>query len=85
MSDMDQNTKHWLVRPKTISWLWRIGYAVLALLVLADFTLHPHPVFGLDATFGFYAWYGLLSCVAMILFAKGLGVFLKRRDTYYDD
>lgn len=85
MSEQDQVTKHWLVRPKTIFWLWRIGYAVLALLVVADVTVHPHSVFGLDATFGFYAWYGLLTCVGMILFAKALGVVLKRRDTYYDD
>ena len=44
----------------------------------------PHPGFGIDGTFGFYAWYGLGTCVAMVLFAKGLGVLLKRRDTYYE-
>lgn len=77
--------KHWLVRPETIRLLWRSGIAVLALLVIADFTFHGHPSFWIDGTFGFYAWYGLVTCVAMVLFAKALGVLLKRRDTYYDD
>ena len=75
---------HWLVRPATVRGLW-IGFAaVLAALVLGDLLIHPHAGFGIDGTFGFYAWYGLGACVAMVLFAKGLGVFLKRRDAYYD-
>ena len=75
---------HWLVRPRTITRLW-IGFAVvLAALVLGDFVIHPHPGFGIDGTFGFHAWYGLGACVAMVLFAKGIGVLLKRRDTYYE-
>lgn len=77
--------KHWLVRPKTIRWLWRIGLAVLALLVVSDVFVHGHPISQVDGTFGFYAWYGLVICVGLVLFAKALGVFLKRRDTYYDD
>lgn len=81
----DNETKHWLVRPHTIRLLW-IGFSViLAALVLADAFLHPHPVFGIDGTFGFYSWYGLLTCIAMVLFAKALGLLLKRPDTYYDD
>ena len=78
-------TKHWLLRPRTIRLLW-IGFAaVLALLVLADVFIHPHAVFGVDGTFGFYAWYGLLTCAAMVLLAKALGLLLKRPDTFYDD
>ena len=75
---------HWLVRPATVRGLW-IGFAVvLAGLVLGDLLIHPHPGFRVDGTFGFYAWYGLATCVAMVLFAKGLGVLLKRRDSYYE-
>ena len=75
---------HWLVRPATVRGLW-IGFGVvLAALVLGDFVIHPHAGFGIDGAFGFYAWYGLGTCVAMVLFAKGLGVVLKRPDTWYD-
>lgn len=77
--------KHWLVRPETVRWLWRGGLLMLLFLVLADFFVHAHPYFKIDGTFGFYSWYGLVVCAAMVIFAKGLGVFLKRKDTYYDD
>ena len=77
--------KHWLVRPQTIRWLWRGGFVVLTLVVLADFFIHTHEYFQIDGSFGFYAWYGLVVCIGMVLIAKGLGVFLKRKDTYYDN
>ena len=35
--------------------------------------------------FGFFAAFGFFACLAMVLFAKFLGVFLKRPDSYYDD
>ena len=76
---------HWLVHPGTVRGLW-IGFGVvLAALVLGDLLIHPHAGFGIDGTFGFYAWYGLGTCVAMVLFAKGLGVALKRPDTWYEE
>ncbi|MDP6563846.1 MAG: hypothetical protein QF578_03390 [Alphaproteobacteria bacterium] len=75
--------KHWLERPRTIAWLWRIGWAVLALLVLAEFSYHPHPYFTVDGWFGFHAGFGFLACVAMVLLAKLLGVYLKRDEDYY--
>jgi len=81
----DGQNDHWLARRETIRWLWRGGVAVLALLVLGDVWVHGHPSFRIDGTFGFYAWFGLISCAAMVIFAKLLGAFLKRRDTYYDD
>ena len=40
--------------------------------------------FDLEGTFGFGAWFGFLSCVVLIVFAKALGALLKRPDTYYD-
>jgi hypothetical protein len=76
---------YWLARPDTIRRLWMAFVAVLAALVLADLFVDQHPVFGLDGTFGFAAWYGFASCVALVLLAKGLGALLKRPDTYYDD
>jgi hypothetical protein len=80
----DRKKDHWLVRADTIRKLWGLFGAVLAATVAADFAVHHHAYFGIDGTFGFGAWFGFISCVLMVLFAKGLGVFLKRRDTYYD-
>lgn len=79
-----KSDNHWLTRPATIRRLWIVFIAVLTVTVLLDFVITHHPMFGLDGTFGFGAWFGFVSCVAMIVFAKGLGVILKRPDSYYD-
>lgn len=76
---------HWLVRASTIRALWISSSVLLALLVLLDLVIEHHPHFGIDGTFGFGAWYGFIACVALVLFAKGLGLLLKRPDTYYDN
>jgi hypothetical protein len=76
---------HWLARPGTIRRLWHTFVAVLALTVLAEFVVEAHPHFALERWFGFYGLYGFLACAALILLAKGLGAFLKRRDDYYAD
>jgi len=87
MNTQDRKTSelHWLVRPATIRLLWRGGLPILAVLTLADLLLTPHPYFGIDGSFGFYSWYGLLTCAVMVFFAKGLGFLLKRGDEYYGD
>jgi len=76
---------HWLVRPATIRLLWRVFIAVLALTVVAEFLVAHHPHFRIESVAGFGAWYGFLACAGMIVFAKGLALFLKRPDTYYED
>lgn len=77
--------EHWLRRPSSIRLMWRGGIALLAGVALLDLVVKPYGYFGIDGTFGFYSWYGLLTCVAMVVIAKGLGIFLKRPDDYYDD
>lgn len=87
MSDPTSHTTtddHWLVRPVTIRLLWVLFLLILAGIVLLDLVVVHHPHFGIDGTLGFGAWYGFAACVALVLFAKLLGVLLKRRDTYYD-
>jgi hypothetical protein len=75
---------HWLTRESTIKKLWIVFAIVLAATVLMDLVISHKPYFGLDGTFGFGAWFGFVSCVAMVVFAKMLGGVLKRPDTYYD-
>ncbi|MEM7429398.1 MAG: hypothetical protein AAF441_25230 [Pseudomonadota bacterium] len=82
MSDKP-SSDHWLVRPDTIRLLWKILIAVLALTVLAQAFIYVKGYFTVDGWFGFGAAYGFLSCLIMVLVAKGLGYFLKRDDSYY--
>jgi hypothetical protein len=75
---------HWLTREGTIKTLWIVFVIVLAVTVLLDLIVHHHPYFELEGSFGFGAWFGFASCVALILAAKALGWMLKRPDTYYE-
>lgn len=76
---------HWLVRPRTIRWLWIVFGIVLALTVLLQQVIPIKGYFGVDGWFGFGAAFGFLACLAMVLISKVLGWLLKRREYYYDD
>ncbi len=81
----EPETDHWLVRPQTIRWLW-IGFSVvLALTVVLQLVIKVKGYFGIDGWLGFGAIFGFLCCVGMVLVAKGLGRFLKRKENFYDD
>ncbi len=75
----------WFDHPGNIRKL-RIGfYIVLALLVLPDFFMHKHTLFySVEAWPGFYAAFGFISCVVIIVVSKLLGFWLKRGESYYD-
>jgi hypothetical protein len=72
-------------RPETIRRLWIFLYAACALTVIPDLFTHRHAHFGLDDLFGFHAALGFVSCAVLILLSKVLGLFLKARETYYND
>jgi hypothetical protein len=65
--------------------LWRLFIAVLALTVAAELVIQTHPHFAVERIFAFNALYGFLACAALILVAKGIGLFVKRKDDYYDE
>ncbi len=73
----------WLARPSTIRLLWWVFGAVLAISVAAQLLFKVKAYFGADGWFGFGAVYGFLACFAMVVFAKFLGIFLKRGEDYY--
>jgi len=74
---------HWLVRPSTIRLLWGVFIVILLATVAVQFATGSDGHFGIDDWIGFGAVYGFLSCLAMVLVAKGLGAFLKRPEDYY--
>ena len=75
----------WLARPSTIRLLWRVFAVVLAASVAAQLLFKVKGYFGVDGWLGFGAVFGFLSCLAMVLFAKGLGKLLKRDENYYSE
>jgi hypothetical protein len=76
--------KHWLDEPRNVRRLYRGFVVVLALTVLAEAFVNLHPHFAVEAVFGFNAWFGFFGCALMIIVAKGLALWLKRPDTYYE-
>ena len=83
MSD-PRESDHWLARPSTIRLLWRVFAVVLVLLVALQAVIKIKGYFIVDGWFGFAAAFGFLSCLAMVLVAKALGVVLKRPESYYE-
>ena len=71
------------MRESTIRKLWWGGSAILAITVLLELVWPHKGYFGIDDWFSFGAVFGFLSCVAMVLVAKGLGYVLKRSEEYY--
>ena len=79
MTRMDRFTQ------RTPRWLWLPFLIALVLVAFADRFVEAHPHFGVDATIGFGAWFGILACVALLIAAGLVGLVLQRPDTYYDD
>lgn len=86
----ESEKKHWVYREENRKTLWIIQGVILVLVMIPEFFVHHHAHFedqqiGVDATWGFYAWYGFATCAAMVIVAKLLGFVLKRKEDYYDD
>ncbi|MFH1242980.1 MAG: hypothetical protein V1689_11540 [Pseudomonadota bacterium] len=71
-------------RPQNIRKLWIMLYVICGFTVIPDLFTHRHSYFGLDAFFGFYPLLGFVSCAALILLSKLVGLILKVKENYYD-
>ncbi len=75
---------YWLDEPRNVRTIY-LGLALFGLAwLLADFFLDKHEDVGFAGWFGFYALYGFIGCVVLVLTAKALRVVLMRREDYYD-
>ncbi|WP_151484610.1 hypothetical protein [Streptomyces albicerus] len=76
--------RRWLDEPRNVT---RIvyGLAVLcALALLADLFYTKHPYFSVERWSAFYAVYGFVGSVTLVLTAKGLRRLLRRDEDYYE-
>ena len=46
--------------------------------------MHKHGPFAIEHVWGFYAIYGFVACVGLVLAAKLLRVILMKPEDYYD-
>ena len=77
-------SNRWHLRENEIKLLRRVAVGFLVLIVLADLLVHHHGRFGPDGTFGFGAWFGFASIVALVAIAKAIGAILQRADDYHE-
>ena len=82
---MAAERQHLFDRPRNIRRLLYVLYGICALLLASEFLYQRHPQHAWDGWPGFYAGYGFVGCVLLVLVAKLLRRFLKRPENYYDD
>ena len=58
---------------------------VCVILAGLDLVLHRHVSHPWEAMLGFYAVYGFVACVLLVLLAKELRKVLIRKEDYYDE
>lgn len=70
---------------KAIKRVWIISGIILVLSLIAEFFILPHKEDEIESQRFFYAIYGFISCVAIVIISKLLGAFLKRNENYYSN
>lgn len=84
MADKDFKTGYF-DQPKTKKMLWILLWGICILSVILQLFVHTESHFEEVDFFGFYAVLGFVSCAVCIVVAKLLGLFLKKKEDYYDD
>ena len=75
---------HWYDNKRNIKRILYTIYVICAALFLAEFFYHKHAFFSFDSWFSFYAIYGFIMSVGLVIGAKVIRIFLMRREHYYD-
>lgn len=75
---------HLFDRPENVKRLLAAFYAVCALLFALDFVVHRHIEHPWERLWGFYAVFGFVACVALVLAAKQLRKLVMRAEDHYE-
>lgn len=84
MSD-NHDSYGWFDKPENVRKLLKVFYVICGLLVLVDFIVHRHIYHDWENIPAFYAIYGFVGCVVLVLIAKEMRKFLMRGEDYYDE
>ncbi|MGE4647659.1 MAG: hypothetical protein AAEJ59_06285 [Arenicellales bacterium] len=78
------NKVHIFDKPQNVR---RVLWALVAVCIVtigADFVYHRHIVHPWEGVWGFYAFYGFVACVVLVLVAKEMRKLLMRAEDYYN-
>jgi len=84
MSEQDQK-EHFFDKPENVNRLLKGFYAICILLVVADFVIHRHISLSWEEIPAFYALYGFIACVVLVVIAKEMRKVIMRKEDYYDE
>jgi hypothetical protein len=85
MSTEDTEKKHIFDNPKNVQKVLYGLFGCLVLLLALEPFVHKHSYFPWEESFGFFAIYGFVACVLLVLAAKYiLRPLVKREEDYYD-
>jgi hypothetical protein len=80
----DDEKQHLFDKPENVNRLLRGFYIVCGVLFALDFVLHRHTIHAWEDLPGFYAIFGFVACVVLVLVAREMRKIVMRREDYYD-
>lgn len=81
---MSDGKKHLFDEPRNVRRVIRGLLVVCAILFGLDLVIHRHVDHPWEAMIGFYAVYGFVGCVVLVLLAKVLRRIVMRSEDFYD-
>ena len=72
-------------KPENIKRVLYVFYTLCVILVLADFVIHRHVILVWENIPAFYAIYGFVACVSLVVVAKLIRKVVMRKEDYYND
>ncbi len=79
-----QQKQYLFDKPRNVNRLLRGFYLICAILLILDFVLHRHVIHSWENIPSFYAIFGFIACVLLVLIAKEMRKVVMRKEDYYD-
>ncbi|MEN8170548.1 MAG: hypothetical protein ABFS08_10025 [Pseudomonadota bacterium] len=84
MSETDKEA-HIFDNHRNVERLLKGFYAVCIILVIADFIIHRHTTMAWEKIPAFYAVYGFVAYVLLVVLSNILRKLVMRKENYYDE
>lgn len=81
---MKKEKTYFLDKKENIKKILYVFYALCALLFAADFVVHRHTYHSWEELPGFYAIFGFVACVILVLLATQMRKLVMRDEDYYE-
>jgi hypothetical protein len=80
---MAKDNHHFFDNPKNVQMVLYVLYGCCTVLFFLDFIIHRHTVHPWERLLGFYAIYGFVGCVALVIVSTWMRSLLMRDEEYY--